>query len=163
MSYRVFVHQRLSGGPYRRGGARSTNGPPFSIKVDGQVIRNSRHIWHLTVILRVSIIDAICILPGRASIQATVATATAPAIITLEGIQTIRPHHLMRVVVLTIDRQLCASDSHCPRITGGKAHGEVSKSLVGKRPTVAAGNEYGHMLHLCQLSQATIEDPGIVG
>src|SRR2546426_1720258 len=98
--------------------------------------------------MRVFVIDSVCILPVWAGKQATIATAAAPAIFALKNVRKCRPRHLICAVALAIDGQLCTPDSHSPRITGRKAHREVSVGLIGKRCAVAACDEDRHMLHL---------------
>src|SRR5205807_9559685 len=100
-------------------------------------------------------------LPVRAVKQAAVASTGAPAIFTLKNVGKVRPRHFICAVDMTIDGQRCTPDSHRPRISGGIAHREVPEGLVGICPTVAAGDEVRHMLHLCYLLQATVEGADI--
>ena len=95
--------------------------------------------------------------------QAAIASTGAPAVVTLKNVGKVRPGHLICAVDMTIDGQLGTPDSHRPRISGRIAHREVPEGLVGIGPTVAAGDEDRHMLHLRQLLQATVEGADIVG
>ena len=89
MRNRVFVDQRLNRGPDWRSNACTRKGSPLLLKVDGNVIRDPCHIWHLPVILRVFIVDPFGMLLAWTLKQGAIATATAPTILAVQGIQTI--------------------------------------------------------------------------
>ena len=89
MLNRVFIDQRQTRGPDWRSNAGTRKGSPLLLKVDGKVIRDPCYIWHLPVVLRVLVVNSFCILPARALKQGTIATAAAPTILAVQGIQTI--------------------------------------------------------------------------
>jgi hypothetical protein len=89
MRNRVFIDQRLNRGPDWRSNACTRKGSPLLLKVDGNVIRDPCHVWHLPVVLRVLIINSFGILPAWALEQGAIATATAPTIVAVQRILTI--------------------------------------------------------------------------
>src|SRR5258708_22679650 len=90
-------------------------------------------------------------------------TTGPPYIFPLKNVGKLSPRHLIGAVVLVINGQLGPPDRYRPRVTGGKAHREVPKVLVGTGCAVTARDEDRHMLHPRQLLQAAIEGVDVVG